>query len=247
MKRTGLASALLLALGLALSGCWLAPPVARFTVSPTSGTSPLLVDCDAAASTSGGSEIAEYFWSFGDGTTGQGRNISHVYETDEHTTFTIILTVTDHEGRQTSATGAVRVSPRPATPPDGPDDEPQALVKFIWPFNYDASGEDAENLNDEYFTLRNLGVRVVDMSGWTVESGGGHTYQFPDGFVLAVGSHVFVHTGSGPDTATDLYMNASAPVWQNGSDLAFLRDASGTIIDIYTYTSCRSLPRRTCV
>jgi len=49
---------------------------------------------------------------------------------------------------------------------------------------------------------------------------------------------VMVHSGAGTNTQTDLYMNASGPVWSNDFDIAILSDVEGTIVDIYSYASC---------
>jgi len=221
-----------------LAGCWwLAGPTARFTMSPVEGTSPLVVVFDASSSLAGAEDIVDYFWSFGDGATGVSRKMDHTYVTDIVHTFAVTLTITDFAGKQSSAQGSVKVHPSvPQTEPPG--DEPVVRVEFVWPFNFDATGEDAAHLNDEYFTVQNTGDVVADMSGWTVTSEGGAQYRFPDGFVLAVGAYVMVHSGAGTDTYADLYWDASGPVWNNNSDIAFLSDAEGTIMDIYPYNTC---------
>lgn len=237
MQRRLLSLCLLLVAVCLLSGCWLfAPPTARFTMSPIAGTSPLLVLFDAAASSAGAADIVEYFWSFGDGTTGASRKMSHLYETDTERKFTATLMVTDRDGRQSTATKTVTVHPRVL--PTEPPNDPLVSVEFVWPFNYDATGEDAAHLNDEYFTLQNTGEVVVDMTGWTVESEGGDRYQFPDGFVLSVGAFVTVHSGAGVDSYGILYWNAAGPVWNNDYDIAVLSDAAGDIVDVYAYASC---------
>ena len=53
-------------------------------------------------------------------------------------------------------------------------------IHFVAPFQYNAHGLDADNLNDEYFTLRNLHENTVDMSGWTVTNKEGVTFIFPE-------------------------------------------------------------------
>lgn len=101
--------------------------------------------------------------------------------------------------------------------------------------NADAEGRDGENLTDEYVVLENAGDATVDLSGWTVVDEAGHTYTIPDGVSLAPGERVTVHTGSGENTATDLYWGAGSPVWNNGGDTVLIRDADGEVVLRETY------------
>ncbi|CAH0999302.1 hypothetical protein LEM8419_00600 [Neolewinella maritima] len=77
-------------------------PVASFTATPTSGTSPLSVSFDATASNDPEATALTYAWDFGDGTTGDGATPSHVYTGTA--TFTASLTVTDEGGQASAAT-----------------------------------------------------------------------------------------------------------------------------------------------
>ncbi len=237
MIRRPLARGRVLCSGLVLlvfvSGCF-GPdglPVALFTLTPESGASPLVVTFDASASFDADGAIVRYDWTFGDGSAGIGRSPAHTYAVESETAFTVRLTVTDHDGNEASVSRAVTVHP-PEPPPD------TARVEFIWPFHYDADGDDAANLNDEYFTLENTGTAPVDLGGWTVSNERGEVFQFPDGTILSVGAIVFVHSGAGVDTADILYWNADGPVWHDQSGIAVLRDPTGLIVDIYVYVAC---------
>ena len=68
--------------------------------------------------------------------------------------------------------------------------------------------------------------------GWTLEDAQNHSYAFPD-FSLAAGAAVKVRTGEGNDSATDLFWNRSSSIWNNGGDVATLKDASGNIVASY--------------
>ncbi|PSQ17382.1 endonuclease [Halobacteriales archaeon QS_8_69_26] len=94
----------------------------------------------------------------------------------------------------------------------------------------DAAGDDRENLNDEYVVFENVGEEPLDLSGWTVEDEAGHTYAFPDGFVLDLGDRVTLHTGSGADTDSDRYWGAGGAVWNNGGDVVVVRNADGEVV-----------------
>jgi PKD repeat protein len=211
---------------LLITGCAPRPllPIADFTASPATGISPLVVTFDASGSQSPNGPITEYAWFFGDGSAGIGVTVAHLYQTDEERIFTVTLQIIDHLGERASMTDEVTVH-APA------EDSGEPSVEFVWPFHYNASGDDAANLNDEYFTLQNTGDEAIDLSGWTVENERGVSFRIPNGIVLAPNAMITIHSGSGRDTASVLYWNASEPVWNNTYDLAVLRDAEGKIVD----------------
>ena len=225
---------LYLLLGLLASGC-VAPsllPVAAFTPSTDSGASPLIVTFDASASHAPNGVLTEYAWNFGDGSTGRGKIVSHSYQANAETQFTVTLQITDQQGQQTSTIGEVTVYP----PSEPVEDSPS--IEFVWPFHYDAEGDDAANLNDEYFTLRNTGDDSIDLSGWSIENDRGETFILPEGASLSLGANVTVHSGSGINSSAHLYLHAAAPIWADDSDLAILRDADGHIVAYYAIQSC---------
>ncbi|MFB6250442.1 MAG: lamin tail domain-containing protein [Halobellus sp.] len=94
----------------------------------------------------------------------------------------------------------------------------------------DASGNDNENLHDEYVVVRNAGDVPLDVSGWTVSDVAGHTYTIPDGTVLDSGAELTLRTGSGTNTETTLYWNAGSAIWNNGGDEVIVRNASGAVV-----------------
>ncbi|WP_292366182.1 MULTISPECIES: MBL fold metallo-hydrolase [unclassified Methanoculleus] len=86
------------------------------------------------------------------------------------------------------------------------------------------------DLRDERITVTNAEETAVNLTGWTVtDEGTRNTYTFPI-FTLDAGADVTVHTGTGNDTATDLYWGRETPVWNNDGDLATLADANGTVV-----------------
>ncbi|MEW5825776.1 MAG: PKD domain-containing protein [Candidatus Bipolaricaulota bacterium] len=87
-----------------------AGPTAQFTASPSSGTSPLTVTFNAAASTYEAGTIVAYDWGFGDGGTGFGQTATHTYFSAGTQTFTVTLTVRGSDGKLGSTTGTVRVT-----------------------------------------------------------------------------------------------------------------------------------------
>jgi endonuclease YncB( thermonuclease family) len=100
----------------------------------------------------------------------------------------------------------------------------------------DASGNDNNNLNDEYVVFENSGTGAIDLSGWTVEDEASHTYSFPSGFTLDAGAQVTLHTGTGSDTNSDLYWgNTGSAVWNNGGDTVSVYDDSGALYTSKSY------------
>jgi len=107
-----------------------------------------------------------------------------------------------------------------------PSDAPLAVVEV----HADATGDDRENLDDEYVVFENVGDDRLDLSGWRVTDEAGHAYEFPDGFALDPGERVTLHTGSGEDTDTELYWGAGRPVWNNDGDTVTVSDEEGTLV-----------------
>ncbi|MBX0297994.1 lamin tail domain-containing protein [Haloarcula nitratireducens] len=88
----------------------------------------------------------------------------------------------------------------------------------------DARGYDHWNKNDEYLVFRNEGEEILDLTGWTVQSEDGHTYQFPEEFHLGSRKAVTLYTGSGDDSDDRLYWGAKRAVWKNTGDKVTVSD-----------------------
>lgn len=87
-------------------------PTAVLSALPTAGYAPLNVSFDGGSSTDSDGNIASYAWNYGDGATGSGANVSHIYGTVGN--FTATLTVTDNSSMQDSATQMIQVTQNPA-------------------------------------------------------------------------------------------------------------------------------------
>ena len=117
MKRRLVAVLALVALAVALAACSIilgnVRPVARFTATTTSGTTPLNVSFDASTTYDPDGTIAIYFWSFGDGQTAAGI-VTPVHQFTVQTDpvrFTVVLAVIDNQGGTDTAVGTIQVSP----------------------------------------------------------------------------------------------------------------------------------------
>jgi micrococcal nuclease len=73
---------------------------------------------------------------------------------------------------------------------------------------------------DEYVCLTNADTAPADLGSWVLRNVLGRSFNFPPGFKLPVGQTVKVHTGAGPDTATDLHWAYRVnPAWETGDKL----------------------------
>jgi PKD repeat protein len=90
------------------------PPVARLSVTPTSGTIPVTVTADTSASTAVNATISSSNINWGDGTSNTGQKASHTYPNPG--SYIVTATVTDSNGLSGTATAGVTVSAAPITP-----------------------------------------------------------------------------------------------------------------------------------
>jgi len=102
--------------------------------------------------------------------------------------------------------------------------------------NADAPGDDNENKNGEWVTIRSRSG-VADLTGFVLkDESASHRYTFPDRFVLSEGASVRVFTGCGSNTETNLYWcNSQSAVWNNSGDTAFLLDGNGNLVAQFSY------------
>jgi len=79
---------------------------------------------------------------------------------------------------------------------------------------------------DEWVGIKNATGQSVDMTGWILKNDHdpADIFNFPN-FTLNNGRTVQVWTKWGVDSSTDLYWDSDVPVWNEGSDCAWLRDA----------------------
>lgn len=103
--------------------------------------------------------------------------------------------------------------------------------------NYDAPGNDNENLNGEWIVIRNNSQVAAALDGWVVkDESASHRYQFPAGFTLGPGARVTLYTGCGTDTKDALFWcKKGSAVWNNSGDTGFLLDPSGNIVSMFAY------------
>jgi endonuclease YncB( thermonuclease family) len=125
----------------------------------------------------------------------------------------------------------------PATCGAGPDDDLPLSLRVNW----DADGEDGENLNGEYVEIRNDGARPMSLAGWWFRDSalrkrhGVPGYPFPAGAVLPAHGSVVLHVGCGTDSAGVFYWCQHESVFENvdrtrgAGDGGYLFDPQGDL------------------
>jgi len=106
---------------------------------------------------------------------------------------------------------------------------------------YDSPGTDLRSnasLNAEYVQIRNGTTKAVSLKGWTLTDASRHKFTFGT-FTLGAGKTVTVHTGKGRNTATHVYQQRAAYVWNNDRDTATLRRANTAVQHACSYNSTR--------
>jgi endonuclease YncB( thermonuclease family) len=105
----------------------------------------------------------------------------------------------------------------------------------VW-VNADADGADDQNLNGEWIRVANPSSRGVPVGGWWVRDSGLRRYTFPARTVVPARGAVYVHVGSGTDSATQKYWGLSSPIFENVNagahslgDGAYLFDPQGDL------------------
>lgn len=104
---------------------------------------------------------------------------------------------------------------------------------------YDSPGSDdrsTASLNAEYVTIKNTSTTARVLTGWTLRDASSHVFTFPT-FTLAAGRSVIVHTGSGTNSASNLYWRSGNYIWNNPGDTATLKTKAGTTVDSCRWTS----------
>ncbi len=83
----------------------------------------------------------------------------------------------------------------------------------------------AGDLNVEYILIRNQSDSSVNLSGWSVSSSSGETYNLPQ-LTLNTNGAVRLYSKYGTNTVIELYWNSDQSLWASGDEV-FLLDQSG--------------------
>jgi hypothetical protein len=94
------------------------PPIASFSVSPSSGSLETNFSFDGSQSHDSDGQITNFFWNFGDGNSGNGKQVQHKYPRTG--TFGITLTITDNSREPGITQRVVTVGSDGGPGPGGP-------------------------------------------------------------------------------------------------------------------------------
>ncbi|MDM8527838.1 lamin tail domain-containing protein [Anaerolineales bacterium HSG24] len=94
---------------------------------------------------------------------------------------------------------------------------------------------------EEHVQIQNTGPSELDMTGWTLEDEGKYKFIFPD-FTLQPGATVKVWVITGTNDTENLYSGLKSSVWNDGGDVATLRDDTGVVVAVYVYPTDSPTP-----
>ena len=108
-------------------------------------------------------------------------------------------------------------------------------VRFV-ASNFDAPGNDNNNLNAEWVRIKNVCATSRGIGRWKIHDyGKAHVYTFPIGFRIGAGRTVTLHSGKGVSTSSKRYWGYSGAVWNNSPpEWAYLRKPIGTLQSKWT-------------
>ncbi|MBG6183131.1 glycerophosphoryl diester phosphodiesterase [Arthrobacter sp. CAN_A214] len=94
-------------------------------------------------------------------------------------------------------------------------------------------GDDVQPENGEYVLLRNTSNGSIDVSGYLIRDAANNTLTVGNGYVLAPGAELRVHTGPGTDSAGSYYNGLTASVLNNGGDSVALWTPQDKLQDVF--------------
>ncbi len=100
-------------------------------------------------------------------------------------------------------------------------------------FNYDAEGNDRNNLNDEYITFKNVCNNNLEIKNWKIIDEANHYFTMD--INLKTSEKITLHTGKGINNKTDIYWNSNIPVWNNDGDTLYVGDEKNQLVLIKRY------------
>lgn len=183
-------------------------PNAVVSATPTSGDVPLNVSFDASQSFDPNNDPLSYVWNFGDGTTGTGISVSHIYTVQG--TYTATLTVSDGEASDTESVNIFAGVEPINEPPIAVISADPTLGDAPLFVSFDATASSDPN-NDVLTYHWNFGDGSIDTgvtTDYTYSSGGNYTV------VLTVSDGEFTVM----DTV-DIQVNLSEPTCNNPSTI----------------------------
>lgn len=120
-----------------------------------------------------------------------------------------------------AAEGAPDGERLPTPIPTAPASEGESMLTIA---GVDSPGQ----ITVEAVQIVNNGSREATLRDWTLTDQSGNTYTFGQLTLFGDGAGISLHTGSGQDSATDLYWGLEEALWNSG-DRVVLYDDAGTV------------------
>ena len=87
---------------------------------------------------------------------------------------------------------------------------------------------------EEYVEIYNMGSQPVELDGWSIGDIRNHIFIFPK-FVLRSGEYCRVYTNLYRPQNCGFSFFSPSPIWDNEGDCAYLKDATGRLVDEFCY------------
>lgn len=116
------------------------------------------------------------------------------------------------------------------------------MIKFRW-----AGVDDDLDPNNEFIELtidpRFYPLPTYKLEGCTLRNNKNEYFRFPTGYEIHAGQTVRVYTGSGINSANELYWGRTTGAWSNNGDCAHLIRPTGNVIYAlrYGHVNCENL------
>lgn len=94
-------------------------------------------------------------------------------------------------------------------------------------------GDDVQPETGEHVLLTNTGRSTVDVSGYVLRDAAGNVLTVGEGYELAPGEQLRVHTGPGTDTEDAHYNGGTSSVLNNGGESVALWTDNGRLLDVF--------------
>lgn len=107
---------------------------------------------------------------------------------------------------------------------------PEAGANLRVRVNWDADGNDHQNVNGEFIEVRNLDpAHAVNLGGWWVRDSDLRRHMLPSWATVPAGGEIRVHVGRGHEQGTDFFWGFSHPLFDESGDGGYLFDPQGDL------------------
>lgn len=92
--------------------------------------------------------------------------------------------------------------------------------------NYDAPGDDHQNVNGEYVIIENGGNKPVNLQGWTLRDTSHRSFRFPENSIINPGQRIMVRAGKGTHSQNEYFLGSPTAMFDNYNAYRFIGDGA---------------------